>query len=76
MAAGSLTLGGNMSLAVGPLGRNGEASGALSTKGKLAAMFVHYITLISNSKYSSHLLSGTATRRRAAFSVVSRSRAP
>jgi hypothetical protein len=40
MAAGSLTLGGNMSLAVGPLGRNGEASGALSTKGKVAAMFV------------------------------------
>jgi lipid-binding SYLF domain-containing protein len=74
MAAGSLTLGGNMSLAVGPLGRNGEASGALSTKGKVAAMFVHYITLISNTL--SHLLSGTATRRRAAFSVVSRSRAP
>lgn len=46
MAAGSLTLGGNMSLAVGPLGRNGEASGALSTKGKVAAMFVHHITLI------------------------------
>lgn len=38
-----------MSLAVGPLGRNGEASGALSTKGKVAAMFVHYITLISNA---------------------------
>lgn len=74
MAAGSLTLGGNMSLAVGPLGRNGEASGALSTKGKVAAMFAHYITIISNT--SSHLLSGTATRRRAAFSVVSRSRAP
>jgi lipid-binding SYLF domain-containing protein len=41
MAAGSLTLGGNMSLAVGPLGRNGEAAGALSTKGKVAAMFVY-----------------------------------
>ena len=38
MAAGSLTLGGNMSLAIGPLGRNGEASGALNTKGKVAAM--------------------------------------
>ncbi|KAF8912951.1 hypothetical protein CPB84DRAFT_1957355, partial [Gymnopilus junonius] len=34
MAAGSLTLGGNMSLALGPLGRNGEASGALNTKEK------------------------------------------
>ncbi|KAI9458845.1 DUF500-domain-containing protein [Lactarius psammicola] len=39
MAAGSLTLGGNMSLAVGPLGRNGEASTALSTSGKVAAMY-------------------------------------
>jgi lipid-binding SYLF domain-containing protein len=42
MAAGSLTLGGNMSLAVGPLGRNGEASTAISTSGKVAAMFVSY----------------------------------
>jgi hypothetical protein len=48
MAAGSLTLGGNMSVAVGPLGRNGEASTALNTKGKLAAMSVHAITLIIN----------------------------
>ncbi|KAG8906805.1 hypothetical protein FRB99_006072 [Tulasnella sp. 403] len=39
MSAGSLTLGGNMSLAVGPLGRNGEALGALNTKGKVAAMY-------------------------------------
>ncbi|CAA7259976.1 unnamed protein product [Cyclocybe aegerita] len=39
MSAGSLTLGGNMSLALGPLGRNGEASGSLSTNGKVAAMY-------------------------------------
>jgi lipid-binding SYLF domain-containing protein len=39
MAAGSLTLGGNMSIALGPLGRNGEASGSLSTSGKVAAMY-------------------------------------
>ncbi|KIY52913.1 DUF500-domain-containing protein [Fistulina hepatica ATCC 64428] len=39
MAAGSLTLGGNMSIAIGPLGRNGEASGSLNTKGKVAAMY-------------------------------------
>lgn len=39
MAAGSLTLGGNLSVAVGPLGRNAEGSGALSTKGKVAAMY-------------------------------------
>jgi hypothetical protein len=53
MAAGSLTLGGNMSLAVGPMGRNGEASGALSTKGKVAAMFVHCIIVISNTRLTS-----------------------
>ena len=39
MAAGSLTLGGNLSVAVGPLGRNGEAIGSLSTSGKIAAMY-------------------------------------
>lgn len=39
MAAGSLTLGGNMSIALGPLGRNGEASGSLNTNGKVAAMY-------------------------------------
>lgn len=39
MAAGSLTLGGNMSIALGPLGRNGEATGALNTNGKVAAMY-------------------------------------
>jgi hypothetical protein len=38
MSAGSLTLGGNMSLAIGPLGRNSEAAGALNTNGKIAAM--------------------------------------
>ena len=39
MAAGSLTLGGNLSVAVGPLGRNGELSGAVNAKGKVAAMY-------------------------------------
>ncbi|KAJ3838407.1 hypothetical protein EV361DRAFT_911757 [Lentinula raphanica] len=39
MAAGSLTLGGNASIAVGPLGRNGEASGSLNSSGKVAAMY-------------------------------------
>ena len=42
MAAGSLTLGGNLSIALGPLGRNGEALGSLNTSGKLAAMFVFF----------------------------------
>ncbi|KAL5535232.1 hypothetical protein ACEPAF_3326 [Sanghuangporus sanghuang] len=39
MSAGSLTLGGNMSIAIGPLGRNGEALGSLNTSGKIAAMY-------------------------------------
>lgn len=39
MSAGSLTLGGNMSLAVGPIGRNGAAEVALNSKGKVAAMY-------------------------------------
>lgn len=39
MAAGSLTVGGNLSVAVGPLGRNAEGSGAVNSKGKVAAMY-------------------------------------
>jgi len=39
MAAGSLTLGGNISIALGPLGRNGEASGSLNTSGGVAAIY-------------------------------------
>lgn len=39
MSAGSLTLGGNLSIAVGPLGRNAEGSGSVNTKGRLAAMY-------------------------------------
>ncbi|WVN87986.1 uncharacterized protein L203_103183 [Cryptococcus depauperatus CBS 7841] len=39
MSAGSLTIGGNLSVAVGPLGRNAEGSGAVNTKGRLAAMY-------------------------------------
>ena len=40
MAAGSLTLGGNMSVALGPLGRNGEASSSVNTRGSVAMMHV------------------------------------
>lgn len=39
MATGSLQLGGNLSLAIGPLGRSAEASGSVNTKGRVAAMF-------------------------------------
>ena len=38
MSAGSLTLGGNLSVAVGPLGRTGEALGSLNSSGKVSAM--------------------------------------
>jgi len=39
MSAGSVTLGTNLSVAVGPLGRNGEASGSISTNGKVSATY-------------------------------------
>jgi SH3 domain-containing YSC84-like protein 1 len=39
MSAGSVTLGTNLSVAVGPLGRNGEASGSISTGGKITATY-------------------------------------
>jgi hypothetical protein len=39
MSAGSFTIGGNLSIAVGPLGRNGEAIGSLSSAGTVAAMY-------------------------------------
>jgi lipid-binding SYLF domain-containing protein len=39
MATGSLQLGGNLSVAVGPLGRAAEASGAINSSGNLAAMY-------------------------------------
>lgn len=42
MAAGSLTLGGNMSVALGPLGRNGEASSSVNTNGGVAMMRVMF----------------------------------
>jgi SH3 domain-containing YSC84-like protein 1 len=40
MAAGSLTFGGNMSVALGPLGRNGEAASSVNTSGSVAMMHV------------------------------------
>ena len=39
MSTGSLQLGGNLSVAVGPLGRSGEVSGSLSTSGNTASLF-------------------------------------
>ncbi|GAA5944186.1 uncharacterized protein JCM15063_000173 [Sporobolomyces koalae] len=39
MAKGSLTVGGNMSISAGPLGRNVEGTGTLSAKGGVSAMY-------------------------------------
>lgn len=39
MTAGSITVGGNMSIAAGPFGRNVEGTGSLSSKGKVSAMY-------------------------------------
>lgn len=74
MAAGSLTLGGNMSLAVGPLGRNGEASTALSTSGKVAAMFVLYRHC--PFEFCTDVISGTVTPKLAASLVAFLWKAP
>jgi len=47
MSAGSVTLGGSMSVAIGPLGRNGEALGSVNMSGKVAAMYVAAFCSIS-----------------------------
>lgn len=62
MATGSLQLGGNMALAIGPLGRAAEAGGSVSSTGKLAAMLSY-----SKSKglYGGISLEGTILMDRA-----------
>lgn len=40
MSSGAITLGGSLSVALGPLGRTGEAGGSVNTSGKVAAMWV------------------------------------
>ena len=45
MSSGSLQLGGNMALAVGPLGRSGEASAAMNAEMKMSAMFSYSMSL-------------------------------
>lgn len=73
MAAGSLTLGGNMSIALGPLGRNGEASGSLSTSGKMAAMYFSCSVFPGNGLTSG---AGTVTRKLGVFLEGSPSKDP
>lgn len=72
MAAGSVTLGGNVSIALGPLGRNGEAIGSVNTSGKLAAMYVYPQI---NLNIFSNLDIGIVIPRRGASSEVSPSKA-
>lgn len=62
MASGSLSLGGNLSIALGPLGRNGEASGSVNTKGKVAAMSVLPFAEPCLSLSDSHRYSYSKTR--------------
>src|SRR5258706_2233072 len=55
MSSGSVTLGGNMSIALGPMGRTGEASASLNTHGRAAAMYVSSLLFIladDNKRYS------------------------
>ncbi|RXW17423.1 hypothetical protein EST38_g8449 [Candolleomyces aberdarensis] len=52
MAAGSVNLGGGMSVALGPMGRHGEATGAVNTNGKLAAMYETRILAFHHFRHS------------------------
>ena len=56
MTAGSLQLGGNLSLAVGPLGRTGEASAAMNSEMQLSAMFSYSV---SRGLYGGVTIEGT-----------------
>lgn len=75
MSAGSLTLGGNMSIAVGPLGRNGEATGAINSSGKVAAMYESIIVRTMPAWANSPFNPGTATQRPEGCSAASLSKA-
>ena len=56
MSSGSLKLGGNMALAVGPLGRSGEASAAMNAEMKMSAMFSYSM---SRGLYGGVTIEGT-----------------
>jgi SH3 domain-containing YSC84-like protein 1 len=70
MSSGSVTLGGNMSVALGPLGRNGEALGSLNMSGKVAAMFVFSFSL-HRSPYTTPHYRYSYSRSRGLFGGVS-----
>lgn len=62
MSSGSVQLGGNLSVAVGPLGRTGEASAALNADMNLSAMFSYSI---SRGLYGGVTIEGTVLLDRA-----------
>jgi len=63
-----------MSVAIGPLGRNGEALGSLNTSGKVAAMSVGHS--ISHASIVLHAIAGTAIPELEVFSEECPSKAP
>ncbi|WFD33030.1 hypothetical protein MSPP1_004087 [Malassezia sp. CBS 17886] len=62
MSVGSLQLGGNLSLAVGPLGRSGEASASLNADMNVSAMFSYSV---SRGLYGGVTIEGTVLMDRA-----------
>lgn len=56
MASGSLQLGGNLSIAVGPVGRTGEAGASVNGDMQLAAMFTY---CVSRGLYGGVTIEGT-----------------
>ncbi|WFD42846.1 hypothetical protein MPSI1_001496 [Malassezia psittaci] len=61
MSSGSLQLGGNLGLALGPLGRSGEASAALNSEMKVSAMFSYSM---SRGLYGGITIEGTVLLER------------
>lgn len=56
MSSGSLQLGGNLGLAIGPLGRSGEASAAMNAEMQMSAMFSYSM---SRGLYGGVTIEGT-----------------
>lgn len=58
-----------MSVAVGPLGRNGEAIGSVNSSGKVAAMYAHLLPSTIPINNSDLNYTGTAIRKHEAYLV-------
>lgn len=61
--AGSVTLGGNVSIAAGPVGRNAEASGAASLRSVAGVFSYRYHLQMCILPVDQALISGEAKRR-------------